>query len=57
MFERLTAYFRDLWAGLNTRLTWFDIAAVMALATFDILFGIPSLAWIPILLVAYVSGR
>ncbi|MGA0264538.1 MAG: hypothetical protein ACO3KY_01485 [Lysobacterales bacterium] len=57
MLRGLKNYLRALWEGLNTKMTWFDIAAVMALATFDILFGIPSLAWIPILLVAYVSGR
>ncbi len=57
MLRGLKNYLRALWDGLNTKVTWFDIAAVMALATFDILFGIPSLAWIPILLVAYVSGR
>ena len=57
MFERFKAYFHDLWAGLNTKLTWFDIVAVTVLAAIDIFVGIPPLAWIPILLIAYLSGR
>ncbi len=50
-------YLQALWAGLNTKLTWVDLLAIGVIAVIDLTVGIPPLIWVPILLIAYLSGR
>lgn len=56
-FAHFTAYCRDLWVGLNTKLTWVDLLAIGVIAVIDFTVGIPPMLWIPVLLLVYLSGR